>query len=194
MQPYQRLRVSSVLLQNDWLRGKAEENSALAKILVGGKFSERKWRSGWGYHLIRSKYAVASGGAGGYGFGEGPFVKYNFLPERHNDFVFAVIAHQWGFFGCVAVLTLYLIILWCGLEIAAANTDPFARLLATGIVAIFAIQVIVNVAMTLGLMPITGITLPFISYGGSSLLVSLLCVGLLNNVGRWRPFTVAPKR
>ncbi len=92
------------------------------------------------------------------------------------------------------MLGLYLIIFLCGLEIAVANTDPFARLLAVGIVTIFAIQVIVNVAMTLGLMPITGITLPFVSYGGSSLLVSLLCVGLLNNVGRWRPFTVAPRR
>ena len=194
MQPYQRLRISSVFLQNDWLRQKAEGNSTLAGILVGGKFSERKWRSGWGYHLIRSKYAVASGGTGGYGFGEGPFVKYNFLPERHNDFIFAIIAHQWGFVGCIIVLGLYLIIFLCGLEIAVANTDPFARLLAVGIVTIFAIQVIVNVAMTLGLMPITGITLPFVSYGGSSLLVSLLCVGLLNNVGRWRPFTVAPRR
>ncbi len=194
MQPYQRLRISSVLLQNDWLRRKAEENSALSRILVGGNFSERKWRSGWGYHLIRSKYAVASGGATGYGFGQGPFVKYDFLPERHNDFIFAIIANQWGFFGCLAVLALFLILLWCGLEIASANTDPFARLLAAGITTIFAIQIIVNVAMTLGLMPITGITLPFVSYGGSSLLVSMLCVGLLNNIGRWRPFTVAPRR
>ena len=193
MQPYQRLRISSVLLQNEWFRQKAERHSALSRILVGGSFSERKWQSGWGYHLIRSKYAVASGGATGYGFRQGPFVKYDFLPERHNDFIFAIIAHQWGFFGCIAVLMLYMILLWCGLEIAAANTDPFARLLASGIVTIFAIQIIVNVAMTVGLMPITGITLPFVSYGGSSLLVSMLCVGLLNNVGRQWPFTVAPR-
>ncbi len=76
-----------------------------------------------------------------------------------------------------------------GWKSPAQNTDPFGRLLAAGIVAMFAIQVIVNVAMTLGLMPITGLTLPFLSYGGSSLLVSMLCVGLLNNVGRWRPFS-----
>jgi rod shape determining protein RodA len=194
MQPYQRIRISSVLLQNDRLRQEAEHNSVLSRVLVGSNFSERKWKNSWGYHLIRSKYAVASGGPTGYGFEKGPFVKYNFLPERHNDFIFALIAHQWGFWGCVAVLGLYVIMLWCGLEIAAANTDPFARILASGIVTIFAIQIIVNVAMTLGLMPITGITLPFISYGGSSLLVSMLCVGLLNNVGRWRPFTVAPRR
>lgn len=194
MQPYQRLRISSVLLQSDWLRQKAEQHPALGRILVGTTFSVKKWKNDWGYHLIRSKYAVASGGANGYGFRRGPFVKYNFLPERHNDFIFAITAHQWGFVGCIAVLALYVILLWCGLEIAGANTDPFGRLLAVGIVASFAIQVIVNIAMTLGLMPITGLTLPFLSYGGSSLMVSMACTGLLNNVGRWRPFTVAPRR
>jgi rod shape determining protein RodA len=194
LEPYQRLRISSVLLQNQWLRDKALQHPSLGRILVGTSFSAKRWKDDWGYHLIRSKYAIASGGASGYGYGKGPFIKYNFLPERHNDFIFAIIAHQWGFWGCMAVLALYIIILWCGLEIAVETTDPFARLLATGIIAIFALQVIVNVAMTVGLMPITGITLPFVSYGGSSLLVSLLCIGLLNNVGRWRPFTVAPKR
>ena len=108
--------------------------------------------------------------------------------------MFSIIANQWGFVGCLAVLLLYVILLVCGLEIAGATTDPFGRLLAAGIVTMFAIQVIANVAMTLGLTPITGITLPFISYGGSSLAFSMLCVGLLNNVGRWRPFSVAPRR
>jgi cell division protein FtsW (lipid II flippase) len=193
MQPYQRLRISSVLLQSDWLRQKAEQHPALGRMLVGSDFSTKRWKDDWGYHLIRSKYAVASGGLDGYGFRRGPFLKYNFLPERHNDFIFAIIAHQWGFYGCITVLTLYLILLWCGLEIAGANTDPFGRLVALGIVTVFAIQFIVNVAMTVGLMPITGLTLPFLSYGGSSILVSMVCIGLLNNVGRWRPFTVAPR-
>jgi rod shape determining protein RodA len=194
LEPYQRLRISSVLLQSDRLRQTAEQHPMLGRILVGTSFSARRWTDDWGYHLIRSKYAVASGGPAGYGFGKGPFIKYNFLPERHNDFIFAIIASQWGFIGCIAVLALYVVLLWCGLEIAAANTDPFARLLATGIVAIFAIQVIVNVSMTVGLMPITGLTLPFLSYGGSSLLISMVCMGLLNNIGRQWPFTVAPKR
>jgi cell division protein FtsW (lipid II flippase) len=193
MQPYQRLRISSVLLQSDWLRQKAELHPLLGRMLVGTNFSTKRWKDDWGYHLIRSKYAVASGGITGYGFGKGPFVKYNFLPERHNDFIFAVIAHQWGFAGCIAVLLLYIILLLCGLEIAGANTDPFGRLLAIGMVASFAIQIIVNITMTLGLMPITGLTLPFISYGGSSLMVSMACVGLLNNIGRRRRFTVAPR-
>jgi rod shape determining protein RodA len=194
MQPYQRLRISSVLLQSEWLRDKAEQHPALGKLLVGGTFSSKKWKENWGYHLIRSKYAIASGGATGYGFRRGPFVTYDFLPERHNDFIFSIIAHQWGFVGCIGVLTLYIILLACGLEIAGETTDPFGRLLAAGIVAMFGIQLIVNMAMTLGLTPITGITLPFISYGGSSLTFSMLCVGLLNNVGRWRPFSVAPRR
>ncbi len=196
MRPYQRSRISSVLLQNSWIRNRAEQYPTLGKILVGGKFSSKQWKNDWGYHLVRSKYAVASGGtnhAKGYGFRQGPFVKYNFLPERHNDFIFAIIAHQWGILGCVIVLGLYGIIVSCGLEIAGNNTDPFGRLLAVGIVAIITIQVIVNVSMTMGLMPITGLTLPLVSYGGSSLLVSMASIGMLNNIGRCRPFSVAPK-
>lgn len=194
MRPYQRTRISGVLLQSDWVREKAEENSTVSRILVGGKFTERRWKNDWGYHLIRSKIAVASGGLTGSGLGRGPFVKYNFLPERHNDFIFSVIAHQGGFLGCVAFLGLYIIVVAAGLEIAANNTDPFARLLAVGITAMFMVQIIVNVGMTLGLMPVTGLTLPFVSYGGSSLLVNMIAVGLLNNVGRCRPFSVAPRK
>jgi rod shape determining protein RodA len=196
MENYQRTRISSVLLQNAWIREKAEQHPILGRILVGTKFDTKKWKNDWGYHLIRSKYAIASGGingATGYGYRQGPFIKYNFLPERHNDFIFAIIAHQWGFWGCLGLLGLYVIIVSCGLEIAANNTDPFGRLLATGIVVMFVVEVIINVGMTVGLMPITGLTLPFVSYGGSSLLVSMVSVGLLNNIGRCRPFTVARK-
>jgi rod shape determining protein RodA len=194
MQSYQRSRVSAVLLQSNWIRQKAEQTPALSKILVGGKFSERRWRTEWGYHVTRSKYAIASGGWAGWGLGRGPFIKYNFLPFRYNDFIFSVLAHEGGFLGCLAFLGIYVILAVCGLEIAADNIDPFARLLAVGIVAMIVVEVLVNVGMTLGLMPITGLTLPFVSYGGSSLLVNMMAVGLLNNVGRSRPFTVAPKK
>lgn len=193
MRPYQRIRVSSVLLQNEWIRRQAEEHQWLGHILVGTDFSERQWQRDWGWHLIRSKYAVASGGASGYGFRKGPFVKYDFLTERHNDFIFAIIAQQWGFWGCLAVIGLYVIIIGCGLEIAVHNTDPFGRLLAVGIVAMFVVEVIINMGMTVGLMPITGLTLPLVSYGGSSLLVTMIALGLLNNVGRRRPFSLARK-
>lgn len=196
MKPYQRTRISSVLLQNSWIRTKAEQYPIIGKILVGRKFSSKQWKNDWGYHLVRSKYAVASGGtnsAKGYGFRQGPFIKYNFLPARHNDFIFATIAHQWGIWGCLGLLALFVIVIGCGLEIATSNTDPFGRLLAVGITAMFTIQLIVNVSMTIGLMPITGLTLPLVSYGGSSLLVSITSIGLLNNVGRCRPFSVARK-
>lgn len=194
IRPYQRIRISGMLLQNAWLREKAEKHPWLGEALVGTRFSERQWKNDWGWHLISSKYAVASGGATGYGFRRGPFVKYNFLAARHNDFIFPVIAHQWGFLGSLVTLGLYVVVVICGLEIAASNTDPFGRLLAVGIVAIFVVEVLINVSMTVGLMPITGLTLPLVSYGGSSLVVSLMCVGMLNNIGRCRPFTVAPKR
>jgi len=193
MEDYQRIRISSVVLQNAWVREKAEQHPWVGEVLVGTKFSEQKWKSDWGWHLIRSKYAVASGGAKGYGFRRGPFVKYNFLEARHNDFIFAIIAQQWGFWGCLGLLAIYIIIVGCGLEIAAHNTDPFGKLLAVGIIAMFVVEIIINVSMTVGLMPITGLTLPLVSYGGSSLLVSMASVGLLNNVGRCRPFSVAPK-
>lgn len=193
MQDYQKTRISSVLLQSNWIRQKAEQNQTLGQILVGTKFSEKKWKSDWGWQLIRSKYAVASGGLKGYGFQRGPFVKYDFLAARHNDFIFPIIAQQWGFRGCLALLGLYSVIVGCGLKIAVHNTDAFGRLLVVGIVAMFVVEVIVNVSMTVGLMPITGLTLPFVSYGGSSLLVSLAAVGLLNNVGRCRPYSLARK-
>jgi cell division protein FtsW (lipid II flippase) len=194
MRTYQRRRISSVVLQNSWIREKAEQYPWLGQVLVGTKFSEKQWKSDWGWHLIRSKYAVASGGVTGYGFRRGPFIKYDFLEARHNDFIFAIIAQQWGFLGCIVLLLLYIITIGCGLEIAIHNTDPFGKLLAVGIVAMFVVEVIINVSMTLGLMPITGLTLPLISYGGSSLVVSMASIGLLNNVGRCRPFTVAPRK
>ncbi len=193
MENYQKERISSVLLQYRWVSQKAEQHPAFANILGWKRFSSKQWTKNEGFQLIRSKYAIASGGMKGYGFRKGPFIKYDFLPSRHNDFIFAAIAHQWGFLGSITLLALYAIIVICGLEIAMHNTDPFGKLLAIGIVAMFAVEAIVNISMTLGLMPITGLTLPFISYGGSSLVVSMASVGLLNNIGRCRPFIIAKK-
>ncbi len=204
MRPYQRMRISAVVLQNDWIFDQAMKHPKFADILAGDKpisgiDNLNSWKINRGFQLEHSKYATASGGLWGYGFRKGPYITQNAkgspysLPEKHNDFVFAIIAHQWGFVGCLVVLGLYGIIVVCGMEIAWRNTDPFARLISIGIVAMFAVAVIVNVSMTLGLMPITGLTLPFISYGGSSLMVSMMAIGLLNNIGRCRPFTVAGK-
>ncbi len=194
MRPYQKMRIASVLLQSPKVQEYAEQHPGLSKLVLGTRFNKRNWAAGYGFHLTRSKYAIASGGKTGQGFRQGPFIKYNqFLPESHNDFIFAIIAHQWGFYGALGVMALYVIIFLCGVEIAHRNTNPFGRLLALGITVMFAVEVLVNVSMTLGLMPITGLTLPLVSYGGSSLLTSMLAIGLLNNVGRARPFSVAPK-
>jgi len=194
MRPYQKMRIASVILQSSRVQEYAEQHPRLSKLILGTRFNNRSWSAGYGFHLTRSKYAVASGGKNGQGFRQGPFIKYSqFLPESHNDFIFAIIAHQWGFYGATGVLVLYIIIFICGIEIAHCNTDPFGRLLALGITVMFTVEVLVNVSMTLGLMPITGLTLPLVSYGGSSLLTSMLAIGLLNNIGRARPFSVAPK-
>jgi len=194
MRPYQKMRIASVLLQSPKVQEYAEQHPGFSKLVLGTRFNKRNWAAGYGFHLTRSKYAIASGGKTGQGFRQGPFIKYNqFLPESHNDFIFAIIAHQWGFYGALGVMALYVIIFLCGVEIAHRNTNPFGRLLALGITVMFAVEVLVNVSMTLGLMPITGLTLPLVSYGGSSLLTSMLAIGLLNNVGRARPFSVAPK-
>jgi len=193
MHSYQRLRISSVLLQNERIFAAAQEHPKLAKILLGDDDKLRTWKLNEGYHLLHSKQAIASGGVWGYGRGKGPYIRYDYLPERHNDFIFAAIAHQFGLVGCVGVLLLYSIIIAAAMEIAWLNTDAFGRLVAAGIAAMFAVEVLVNVNMTLGLMPITGLTLPLVSYGGSSMVVHLLAIGLLNNIGRSRPFSVAKK-
>lgn len=191
---YQKSRISSFLLQSEKIRDKAKNDIKFSALLTGKKhFKESYWEQYSGYHLIHSKRAISSGGLTGYGFRKGPYIKYPQLPERHNDFIFAIIAHQWGLVGCLGVFILYGIIVACGMEIAWSNTDPFARLIAVGILTMLMVQVIVNTCMTVGLMPITGITLPLISYGGSSLVVNIMAIGVLNNIGRSRPFSVAGK-
>lgn len=191
---YQRSRISSFLLQSEKVREKVKKDTDFSELLTGREhFSESRWKQYSGYHLIHSKRAIASGGLTGYGFRKGPYIKYPQLPERHNDFIFAIIAHQWGLVGCLVVFLLYAVIVACGMEIAWNNTDPFARLIAVGILTMLMVQVIVNTCMTVGLMPITGLTLPLVSYGGSSLIVNIMAIGILNNIGRARPFTVAGK-
>ncbi|MHC4553518.1 MAG: FtsW/RodA/SpoVE family cell cycle protein [Planctomycetota bacterium] len=197
MKGYQRMRISSVLLQNEQFYEAAKAKPWLGKILAGDDYRDklRTWKGDDGYQLLQSKRAISSGGFWGYGFAKGPYIQnpYIHLPEAHNDMIFATIAHQFGFFGCGLVLLLYAVVIGCAIELAWLNTDPFGRLVAAGIAAMFAVQVIVNVGMSLGLMPLTGLTLPLVSYGGSSLMVNMIAVGLLNNIGRHRPFSVAGK-
>ncbi|MFQ5430783.1 MAG: FtsW/RodA/SpoVE family cell cycle protein, partial [Phycisphaerae bacterium] len=151
------------------------------------------WRLNEGYQLNQSKIALGSGGTFGRGFTEGAFFRHALLPEEHNDFIFAVIGHQWGFVGCMAVLTCYLIVIAAGLTIASMTSDPLGRLLAVGVCALISAQTIINTGMTIGLMPITGMSLPFISMGGSGLITNYLAIGLLVSIARRRPVDFAPK-
>ncbi len=138
-------------------------------------------RSGW--NIIQSMTAIGSGGFLGKGILSGTQSQLNFLPANHTDFVFSVVAEELGFVGGLSVLVLFAVIIWRGLFIAAYAKDTFGRLIASGCVGLFFFHVLVNVGMSLGVMPVTGLPLPFISYGGSTLLASLLAVGLLLNVG-----------
>ena len=124
---------------------------------------------GSGYHIIQSKIAIGSGMLFGKGLFEGTQSQLNFLPKNHTDFIFAVVGEEWGFIGTVVLLLLYLVVLWRGIQIARQAQDSFGTLLAVGITSMLAFHVLVNVGMTAGIMPVTGIPLPFMSYGGSSL-------------------------
>ena len=118
-------------------------------------------------------------------------VTYNKLPEDHNDMVFAVIACRWGMLGGMVVLGTFAVMCAGGLMIAAQCKDPFGRLVPVGIVAILFAQMTINTGMTIGLLPITGMTLPFVSYGGSSMVATWIMVGLLLNIGMRRPLYLA---
>ena len=163
------------------------------RVLINQDSTDKRWRLNEGYQLNQSKIALGSGGLFGQGFRGGAFFRYNLLPEDHNDFIFAVLGHQWGFFGSAAILVCYLVIFIAGLTIASMTTDPFGRLLAVGICALLIIQTTINVGMTMGLLPVTGMTLPFASMGGSGLVANYLAIGLLVDVARRRPVSIAPK-
>jgi rod shape determining protein RodA len=141
---------------------------------------------GEAYQLIQSKIAVGSGGVTGKGMFQGTQNMLNFTPFRHTDFIFAVVGEEWGFVGAAGLLALYLLIFTLSLSVAGRTREPFGRLLVTGLVTLLAVQVCINVGMTLGLAPVTGLTLPFVSYGGSSMVSSFLAIGLIANVASRR--------
>ncbi|MFP4105291.1 MAG: FtsW/RodA/SpoVE family cell cycle protein [Phycisphaerae bacterium] len=148
---------------------------------------------GKGYQLHQSKLVLGSGMVLGRGDWHEADDYYTLLPDDHTDFIFSVIGGQWGFLGCLGVFVLFGVVFVMGVEIATVTNDPFGRLLAVGVVALLFSQIVINVGMTMGLMPITGMTLPLISYGGSSLLVNCMALGLLVNVGQRRPILLGQK-
>jgi rod shape determining protein RodA len=137
-------------------------------------------RTGW--NRQQAEIAIGSGGLTGTGYLEGSQTNLDFVPEQHTDFIFTVVGEEFGFVGAVAMLLAFAVLLWRAFRIALLSKDPFGTYVAAGIASMFAIQVFVSIGMTIGIMPITGITLPFVSYGGSSLLTNSIAVGLLLNV------------
>jgi rod shape determining protein RodA len=137
---------------------------------------------GAGYHVIQSKIAIGSGMLFGKGWMQGTQSQLSFLPENHTDFIFAVAGEEFGFIGVTIILLLYLILIWRALTIALNAEDRFGQLLATGITGMLFFHVLVNVGMTAGIMPVTGVPLPFLSYGVSSLSTNLVLIGLLLNI------------
>ncbi|NLI11823.1 stage V sporulation protein E [Pelotomaculum propionicicum] len=139
---------------------------------------------GAGFHIIQGLYAIGSGGLFGLGLGQSK-QKFLYLPESHTDFIFAIIGEELGFIGAALVIMLFLLFIWRGIKIAVTSQDPFASLLATGITAWVGVQAIINIGVVTGSLPVTGIPLPFISSGGTSLLFTMIAVGILLNISRF---------
>lgn len=139
-----------------------------------------------GYNLMQSKIAIGSGQLVGKGLFRGTQTNLKFIPEHHTDFIFSVVGEELGFIGGAILLALFALLLWRALKIAITAREPFGTMIAVGIVVMFFFQILVNIGMTMGIMPITGVPLPFMSYGGTSLIVNFLCVGLLLNIGMRR--------
>jgi rod shape determining protein RodA len=134
------------------------------------------------YNLQQSEIAVGSGGMFGRGYLNGTQTNLDYVPEQHTDFIFTVVGEEFGFVGAMFVLALFALLLWRAIRIAYLSKDPFGTYVAVGIASMFAIQIFVNVGMVIGIMPITGIPLPFLSYGGSAMLVNFIAVGMLLSI------------
>ncbi|HHP7232606.1 MAG TPA: rod shape-determining protein RodA [Xenococcaceae cyanobacterium] len=141
---------------------------------------------GGGYHLIQSRIAIGSGGIDGTGLFQGTQTQLNFIPEQHTDFIFSAVGEEFGFIGSIILLIVFWLICWRLVWIANCTKDNFGSLLAIGVLAIIAFQVTINISMTIGLAPITGIPLPFMSYGRSALLSNLMAIGLVESVHNHR--------
>lgn len=137
---------------------------------------------GTGYHRRQSIIAIGSGGLGGKGFREGTQTQLRFLPEQHTDFIFSVWAEEQGFLGGFCLIGLYLALILSGIHIAGKAREKFGALLAVGVTSIIFWQVLINIGMVIGLLPVVGVTLPMMSYGGTSLLTTMVCIGLLFNI------------
>ena len=142
-----------------------------------------KYANDEGYQLIHSLYALGSGGLFGVGLGNSK-QKALYMPEPHNDFIFAIIGEELGLIGCIAVIAIFVVLIWAGIKVAGKAKDRYGKLLATGIISVIALQALINIAVVTGSMPVTGVPLPFISYGGTSLVFNMAAMGVLLNISR----------
>jgi rod shape determining protein RodA len=141
---------------------------------------------GGGYHLIQSRIAIGAGELWGRGVNQGTQTQLNFIPEQHTDFIFAAVGEELGFIGSIAVLLIFLTMCFRLLVIAQNAKDDFGSLIAIGVFAMVLFQTVINIGMTIGLSPVTGIPLPFLSYGRSALIMNFLAVGLVQSVANAR--------
>jgi rod shape determining protein RodA len=141
---------------------------------------------GAGYHVIQSKIAVGSGGFLGKGYLQGTQGSLRFLPEQHTDFAFAVFAEEWGFLGAVVLLALFIALVYRGFFLASRSQHRFASFACGGLTVYFLAHIVINLAMVCGLFPVVGIPLPFVSYGGSSMVTNMMALGIMTNLARSR--------
>jgi rod shape determining protein RodA len=142
---------------------------------------------GGGYHLIQSRIAIGSGQLWGQGLYQGTQTQLHFIPEQHTDFIFSAVGEEWGFVGCLVLLFIFWLICLRLVLIAQSAKDDFGSLLVMGVFAMIVFQVIVNISMTIGLAPVTGIPLPWMSYGRSALLTNWIAIGIVQSVANHRP-------
>ncbi|MGB9682289.1 MAG: rod shape-determining protein RodA [bacterium] len=139
---------------------------------------------GAGYHIIQSKLAIGSGELFGYGFLNGPQNRLKFIPEQHTDFIFSLIGEEFGFIGALVVISLFIVLFLVGLSIASKSETLGGVIMGVGIISMLCIHMFVNIGMTIGLLPVTGIPLPFISYGRSGLITNMIAIGILSSLRR----------
>ena len=179
------LAVACLPILGTYINIKNEGNS-------GGSFRMTRvqtWLNPWnditgdGWQIVQSLYAIGSGGLFGSGLGQSK-QKYLYLPEPQNDFIFAVLAEELGYIGCLVVIILFLIFIWRGIIISMNARDTFGSLISVGIVTLIGLQAIINIAVVTNTMPVTGMELPFFSYGGTAIIINLCSVGILLNISR----------
>ncbi len=172
-----KIRLISLPIMMVWLRLKPYQRDRLIAFI-----NPARDPLGTGYHVIQSQIAIGSGGVWGKGYMNGTQSQLKFLPEQFTDFIFSVFSEEWGFVGSCALLSVYLVLILKGLTIATKARDKLGRQIAVGVVTVLVVHMFVNVGVATGIMPVTGLTLPYVSYGGSSVFSTSVALGLLLNV------------